>query len=162
VEAMTAFNDYLKLVHKFPLVPIKNKPEHDAAIRVSLELGKKDADMTQGECDYYHVLAMLIRDYEAGHTAEREPISPQELLKFLMEEHGLKQVDVARIIGYESHVSAFLSGKRNLSKAEAITLGNYFAINATAFLPRLKQQHTNLRKGARAKGKYHKVQRAVS
>ena len=150
---MTATKDYLKLVRKFPLAPIKNKPEHDAAIRVSLELGKKDAGMTKGERDYHRVLAMLIRDYEAGLTVGSEPLSPQELLKFLMEEHGFKQADIARIIGYESHVSAFLSGKRNLSKSEAITLGNYFAIDPVAFLPRLKQQHANMPKSAKGAGR---------
>ncbi len=54
-----------------------------------------------------------------------------------MEEHKFKQADIARIIGYESHVSAFFAGKRNLSKTEAVKLGKYFAVDPSVFLPPL-------------------------
>ncbi len=54
-----------------------------------------------------------------------------------MEGHNFKQADIARIIGHESHVSAFFAGKRNLSKAEAMKLGTYFAVDPLAFLPSL-------------------------
>lgn len=83
---------------------------------------------------------MLISDYEKPRTKNKGTASPQELLKYLMEEHKFKQADIARIIGHESHVSAFFAGKRNLSKSEAIKLGKYFAVDPTAFLPKLNMQ----------------------
>lgn len=132
---MKVTKGYVELVRKFPLVPIKNDAEHKAAIQVSLELGKKDEKMTASERDYYRVLALLIRDYENKRIKNIGSASPQKLLKFLAEEHNLKQVEIARIIGYESHVSNFLAGKRNLSKTEAVKLGNYFSVDPVAFLP---------------------------
>jgi HTH-type transcriptional regulator/antitoxin HigA len=135
VEAVKISKHYIELVKKFPLLPIRSDAQHKAAIRVSLELGKKDGRMTAVERDYYRVLAMLIRDYESRRIRDVALASPQELLRLLAEEHNLKQVDIGKIIGHDSHVSAFLAGERNLNKAEAIKLGTYFGVDPAAFLP---------------------------
>jgi HTH-type transcriptional regulator / antitoxin HigA len=132
---MKASKEYIDLVREFPLVPIDNKTEYKAALNMLTKLGIKDFDMTSDERDYFRILDMIIRDYEKGKVKDKGSASPQELLKYLMEEHNFKQADIARIIGHESHVSAFFAGKRNLSKAEAIRLGNHFAIDPLALLP---------------------------
>lgn len=134
---MKANKEYIELVQEFPLVPIKNDKQHKVAIRMSVKLGIKDFDMTSVERDYFRILDMIIRDYENSRVKNKGSASPQDLLKFLLEEHGLKQRDIAQIIGHESHVSAFFAGKRNLSKTEAIRLGNYFSIDPMALLPAL-------------------------
>jgi HTH-type transcriptional regulator/antitoxin HigA len=135
VEAMKTSKEYLNLVQEFPLMPIKNRAEYNAAMKMSFKLGIKDYDMTPVERDYFHILDMIIHDYEKPRVKDKGAASPQELLKYLMEEHNFKQADIARIIGHESHVSAFFAKKRNLSKTEAIKLGNYFAIDPMALLP---------------------------
>jgi len=91
--------------------------------------------MTSVEYGYFCVLDMLIRDYECSYVKPKGSATPQELLRYLMEEHNFKQADIARLIGHESHVSAFFAGKRNLSKAEAVKLANYFAVDPLALLP---------------------------
>lgn len=139
---MRLSKEYLALVQEFPLVPIKNDREHKAAIRMSIKLGIKDYGMTSVERDYFCVLDMLIHDYEKSKVKGKGRESPKELLKYLMDEHNISQADIARIIGHESHVSAFLAGKRKLSKTEAIKLGKYFAVDPTTFLPALDMQAT--------------------
>ncbi len=134
---MKVSKEYIDLVQEFPLVPIRNKAGYKAAMDMLTKLGLKDYDMTVAERDYFRILDMIIRDYESTRVKSKGSASPQELLKYLMEEHNFKQADIARIIGHESHVSAFFAGKRNLSKIEAIKLGNYFAIDPLAFFPPL-------------------------
>lgn len=137
---MKTSKEYINLVQEFPLMPIDSKAEYKAALEMLTKLGIKDYDMTVIERDYFRVLVMLIRDYESTRVKPKGSASPQELLKYLMEEHNFKQADIARIIGHESHVSAFFAGKRNLSKTEAIKLGNYFAVDPLALLPSLLQK----------------------
>lgn len=134
---MKASKEYINLVQEFPLVPVNSKAEYKAAMDMLTKLGIKDHNMTVVERDYFHILDMIIRDYESSRVKDKGSASPQELLKYLMEEHNFKQADIARIIGHESHVSAFFAGKRNLSKAEAVKLGNYFAVDPGALLPPL-------------------------
>ena len=137
---MKTSKEYIKLVQRFPLAPIKNDRDYKAAIQISIKLGIKDYDMTSVERDYFRILDMIIHDYEKGRVKDKGSASSQDLLKYLMEEHNFKQADIARIIGHESHVSAFFAGKRNLSKAEAIKLGNYFSIDPAALLPALNMR----------------------
>jgi len=42
--------------------------------------------------------------------------SPNEVLKFLMEERGLRQVDLVPILGSKSYMSQILSGHRPISR----------------------------------------------
>ena len=65
-------------------------------------------------------------------------VAPQDILRSFMTEHGLTQSAIAEISGeYESNLSAFLAGKRNLSKQAAKQLGEHFAVDPMIFLPRI-------------------------
>ena len=62
-------------------------------------------------------------------------ITSAELLAALMEENGLTQSQLAHEIGcHQENISAFLSGKRGLSKAVAIKLADRFKVTADLFL----------------------------
>jgi HTH-type transcriptional regulator/antitoxin HigA len=149
VEAMTAmrklWDDYVWLVKRFPLRLIRNDAEYLEAMKILAELGIKDHAMRPGERDYYDVLSTLIGKYEDMMLPHHRQGTPQEILKHLMEEHDLRQVDLVPLVGQKSHLSAFLNGKRNLSKAQAIQLARHFNVCPTLFLPRLTD---NVRKGA--------------
>ena len=51
-----------------------------------------------------------------------------------MEEMGMKAKDLEPIIGSKGHVSAILSGKREITLKMAQKLKNYFSIPAEVFL----------------------------
>lgn len=61
-------------------------------------------------------------------------ISDVEMVKFLMESHGLHQTDLADIFGSQANVSKFLNGQRTLSKNQIIGLKKRFKISADFFV----------------------------
>ena len=129
---------YIKLVKGMPLRPIGTKEQHQKAIAILIELGIKDRSMSRDERDYYQVLSDLVRKYEESQIPSRGHSTPQEILRFLMKEHGCKQADLVPLVGHKSNLSAFLAGRRNLSKTAAIQLGERFHIDPRLFLPKLE------------------------
>ena len=59
--------------------------------------------------------------------------SPADVLRFLLERHGLRQRDVAAELGGESVVSEVLSGKRKLNTAQIEQLSRRFRVSPAVF-----------------------------
>lgn len=57
-----------------------------------------------------------------------------EVIKIKMQKMGLKNKDLEPLIGTKGHVSAVLSGKREITLKMAQKLKNYFNIPADVFL----------------------------
>jgi antitoxin component HigA of HigAB toxin-antitoxin module len=51
-----------------------------------------------------------------------------------MEERGLRQVDLAPILGSKSCVGQILSGHRPIRRATAVKLGEFFRVSVHSFL----------------------------
>jgi len=77
-------------------------------------------------------LAVQVEVYETGHV-EIPEADPKAVLRFLMEQHGLRQSDLADCAP-QSHLSAILAGKRDISKATAKKLARRFNVSADLFL----------------------------
>ena len=60
--------------------------------------------------------------------------APNEVLRFLLDQHGLKQSDLAAEIGGQSVVSDILNGKRAINARQAKALAARFGVSAVAFL----------------------------
>jgi HTH-type transcriptional regulator/antitoxin HigA len=58
---------------------------------------------------------------------------PREVLRFLMEQHGLRQEDLGDCAS-QSRISEILAGKRSISKETAKRLGSRFNVHADMFL----------------------------
>ena len=78
--------------------------------------------------------ALLIAAYEESRWPLRPP-SPAELLRHLMDQHGLARADMVPLLGTPSRVSEVLSGKKGLSLAMVQRLRARFAIPADLLLP---------------------------
>jgi antitoxin component HigA of HigAB toxin-antitoxin module len=90
-----------------------------------------------GERQYFKVLSLLVEHYE-NENFKSDNVTPQKTLTSFMVDHSLTQAAIAEICGeYESNISAFFAGKRNLSKQAAKNLGVHFAVNPWIFLPQL-------------------------
>jgi HTH-type transcriptional regulator / antitoxin HigA len=61
-----------------------------------------------------------------------EPLSPLEMLVFLMEQHDLTQSDLPEI-GTQSHVSKILKGERNLTREQIAALAKRFGVSPAVF-----------------------------
>ena len=80
--------------------------------------GIKQGELSPEEQRLLELLAVLIETYEDEHYPMPE-LPPNEILKFLMEERGLKQSDLLGIFGSSGIASEVVNGKRSISKAQA-------------------------------------------
>lgn len=123
---------YLELVLAFPLRPIRTEKELDAATRAIHALIDLEK-LSDPERDYLDVLTDLVEAYEAEHYPD-EPVSDADLLRYLLENKGVSQVDAAKGAGIaESTVSEVLSGRRMLNRKQIGKLANYFRVEPGAF-----------------------------
>ena len=95
-------------------------------------LDEAGADERQPIMGLIDIVAGLIDDYEA----EVHPLpqtSGVDALKFLMEQHKLKQADLYEI-GSQGVVSEILTGKRELNLRQVRALSERFGVSADTFL----------------------------
>jgi HTH-type transcriptional regulator/antitoxin HigA len=78
--------------------------------------------------------ARLIAAYEESKWPRRPP-NTAELIRHLMDEHGLTRADMVPILGTPSRVSEVLRGKKGLSMAMVQRLRTRFQIPADSLLP---------------------------
>ncbi len=94
------------------ITPIKTEKDYEKSLQrlekiFDSELGSKNGDELE-------ILSILIEKYEK----ENYPISmpdPIEAIKFRMEQLGMKQKDLAEVVGLKSRVSEILNKKRKLT-----------------------------------------------
>lgn len=92
--------------------PIKNDIDYQKSL-ARLET-IFDAKKGSNESDELIVLSILIEQYE-NETSPIDMPDPIEAIKFRMEQMGMKQKDLAEIIGLKSRVSEILNKKRKLT-----------------------------------------------
>lgn len=135
MSAMQAIDpDYMNLISRFALMPIRTKSQIKQATDLVDELSDRLETLTKPERAYFDVLCDLIKHYESENCRAIEKLSPVEALGYLMEVNRLKLSDLVPIVRHKSHLSAFLNGKRGLSKANALRLAEYFKVSAQIFL----------------------------
>ncbi|WP_298239529.1 helix-turn-helix domain-containing protein [uncultured Algibacter sp.] len=108
------------------IAPIRNEKDYQKALDRLENIF--DAKKGTDEGDELEILSILIDRYEN----EKFPIGmpdPIEAIKFRMEQMGMKQKDLAEVVGFKSRVSEILSKKRKL------TLGMIRKLNSTLHIP---------------------------
>lgn len=120
------------LSREIPLRPIRSEADHAAAV-AALEklLDAGAADESHPLADLAAILGELIGDWE-----DRQPrphVSGVDMLRFLMQQHGLTQRDLPEI-GSQGVVSEVLAGKRALNVRHARRLGERFRVGIEVFL----------------------------
>ncbi len=78
--------------------------------------------------------ACLIAAYEENQWPRRTP-STADLIRHLMDQHGLTRADLVPILGTPSRVSEILRGKKGLSMAMVQRLRARFRVPADLLLP---------------------------
>ena len=117
------------------LIKPTNDSEYDALVNTLNDLSAVAGD------DELHPLSSLldyvgdlVSEYEhIHHPISTTPNDPKEILRFLMDQHGLKQSDLPEV-GHQSIISGLLSGSRpfNLRHIEALT--KRFGVSAELFI----------------------------
>jgi len=78
--------------------------------------------------------ARLIAAYEGQKWPRRAP-GTAEIIRYLMDQHGLTRADMAPILGTASRVSEVLRGKKGLSMTMVQRLRARFSVPADVLLP---------------------------
>ena len=140
MEAMNAIIDMQKLLPAWEqfraatdISPIRDEA-HYARMTEMLEslLDEAGGDERHPIMGLVDIVGDLIEDYEA----EQYPLPETtgiEALKFLMEQHGLKQGDLEEI-GSQGVVSEILTGKRELNVRQVRALSERFGVSTATFL----------------------------
>ena len=114
------------------------RPLHDD-VDYRNALGILDAlagfEMNADQEDYVEAIATFVEKYETEHHAVAiEKMTPVELLRSLVAEHGMTESDLGRLLGDRSLGHRILSGEREVSKAHIRILAEHFSLNPTALL----------------------------
>ena len=134
VPVAPASDDYLELVKKFPLRPLRSKVELEAAGKL-LDVYIGRSDLSPGVKDYVAALSHFVEDCERELTsAFLKRLKPIDLLRHLMEENEMNVTDLGYILGSRGLASEVLNGNRGLSKTLIKKLSAKFGVDPSLFL----------------------------
>ena len=130
----TGDKKYGRLLAKYLPGVIRSDEEHDRLAELLMNLALAN-EKTAEEDRLIELLERLVDDYDDLRMKSRmEALSPLELLEHLMEEGGIRQVDLVDCFGSQSVVSAVLSGKRQINSEHARRLARRFGLPLAMFI----------------------------
>jgi HTH-type transcriptional regulator / antitoxin HigA len=132
---MTLVNEELEAhwANIAPLLTLRNEREYNAAVKRLNELLDEIGDNEKHPLySLLDTLGTLIHAYEEEHYPIPD-IPGAEVLRFLIDEHGLTQSDLPEI-GSQGVVSEILSGKRELNVRQIRSLAHKFGVSSAVFV----------------------------
>jgi len=125
---------FTALAAAVPLRPIRTEREYKAAVRTMDELlDAGGADESHALADLVALIGEFIDEYEKRKGYVLPDASGVDALRFLMQQHGLRQSDLPEI-GSQGVVSEVLNGKRDLNARQIRALAERFGVGPAAFL----------------------------
>lgn len=126
-------NKYKELLTQYQPKLIRTEAENEVALAIVEELMHRP-QRTPEEDELYELLITLIEKFEQEYYSPGTAFTPHSLLKFLMEQRNIKQTDLVGIIGSKGVVSEVVNGKREISKAQAKALSDFFQVDPGLFI----------------------------
>ncbi|NER98926.1 MAG: transcriptional regulator [Symploca sp. SIO1B1] len=127
--------DYTDILVKTNPKPIYSKSEKNRLLaEIDALMSINEEDLTEEQANILELLTILVEDYERKNCRLITKANPREILKELMENHGLKQKDLLDVFGSKGIASEVINGKRSISKNQAKALGKRFHISPALFL----------------------------
>ncbi|MGA2114114.1 MAG: transcriptional regulator [Bryobacteraceae bacterium] len=96
------------------------------------DLDTSERPLDREELALQSLLAKLVQDND--DQIDLPDVAPLEMLRYLMQQRGLRQADLVPIFASRSVASNILNGKRELSKAHIRRLADFFHVSAEVFL----------------------------
>lgn len=113
--------------------PIRNEAHYDAMSAVLDALWDETAgDEGHPLWELCELVGDLVHDYETQHHPQPEA-SGLDALRYLMQEHGLRQGDLSEI-GSQGVVSEILAGRRELNLRQVRALSERFGVTPSTFI----------------------------
>jgi len=132
IEAMEAQPEYARLLFETQPSIIQNEEQNEAYIEQVAELLHREQSLTPAETKLVKLLTLIIEDFEEKNYALPKA-GPNAAIRFLMDQQGLKQKDLAEVFGTPSIVSEVLSGKRKLNYEQIRKLSERFQVSPELF-----------------------------
>lgn len=124
--------EYARLIAAALPIPPRTEAENERLIAMLEALDERE-DLTPAEEAFAELLAIVIEDFEEKHYALPK-VAPQEALKALMEDRGLRHKDIAPIVGNKGLTTEILKGRRNISAALAKRLAGALHVPVELFI----------------------------
>ena len=126
---------YGRLLGKHRPRRIQMPEEHErlSAMLQELDGEQEKRELDAEELEIQELLALLVTEYEDRVVADPDD-SPLETLKSLMEDQGLRAVDLVEVFGSPAVASQVLNGHREISKSHARRLADRFKLSIDAFV----------------------------
>ena len=123
---------YAELLSEAQPEVIRDEEQNQLYIQKLEELTGREK-VTPAEEKLIALLTLLVEEYEGKHYAVPEA-GPLDMIRHLMEVHGLRQKDLVDVFGTPSIVSEVLNGKRGLTIEHIRRLSRRFHISPEIFL----------------------------
>jgi HTH-type transcriptional regulator/antitoxin HigA len=133
LEAVIVDLDYTELLVAHQPAKPRNREELAEMTALIEKLACNEDVQSPAMERFIETITALVLQYEDEVEPGLEE-SPVGVLKFLMEERGLRQVDMVPILGSKSYVSQILSGHRPISREAARKLAAHFRVSLRSFL----------------------------
>ena len=127
---------------------IKTDEQHRRYLEEARRLAKGDPERQTRDGGRLELLAKLIDDYERERFKFRKP-DPIDAILFRMEEQGLRQTDIAAIVGGKNRASEILSRKRPLTLAMVRALHDKLGIPSELLIREPAAEYRVRRRGRR-------------
>ena len=113
---------------------LRNEAEYTAAVAEIDQLLDLDPPPHSEAYERLEFLSVLVHAYEEAHFPLEQLTTPQDVVTFMLEQKGLSQTALARWLGGESPMRAFLQGTANLSLPQIEQLREHLGVPADLLL----------------------------
>ena len=130
--AAAAQPEYARLLAESLPTVVDSEGLNELYLEQVSELLRREDSLSPAERQLLKLLTLLIEDFEEKHYAVPRS-GPLATVRFLMDQHNLKQKDLTDIFGTPSITSEVLSGKRELNKEHIRRLSKRFKVSPELF-----------------------------
>ncbi len=123
---------YSDLLVKYQPKLIKTEEENEKALAVVEEL-MHIHNLTPEQEALYELLIVLIEKFEQDFYHPGSASTPDSMLRFLMEQQGVKFEDLVEVIGSEGVVIELTNGRSEINAEQAKILGDFFKVDSSLF-----------------------------
>ena len=125
---------YARLANRVVIKAIETEPEYDHMVAaVEHLMDKGESDLSPEESALLETMAILIQAHDDRQNT-LPPVSPREMLAYLMEAGAKTAKDLLPVFGMRGRVAEVLSGNRSISKEQAKKLATLFRVTADLFI----------------------------
>ena len=136
-DLQNAWQEFNRATH---ISPIRDEKHYTEMVRLADSLIEVVGSAKKHPLlDLLDLVSELIRSYDAEHYAVPDA-SAREVLRFLVEQHGLTQADLPEV-GNQSVISMLLSGTRQMNVRQIQALAARFHVSPSVFMEKTAMMH---------------------